>query len=213
VRRPNILIGIPSPHGREVPITRSLVYIAMSQARLADVSWWNHEGYQVDAARTRMAEFALEKGHTHILFLDDDIVPPPFTVDRMVNWHYPVITGAYERRTGGLASGMFINDETMEWKPLSWPLPEGEIGLVTASGMGCMMVDTRIFTRLSTPWFYYSKDGSEDMYFCRKVGRELGIQIMLDPIIECGHELTKVIKPSVTASDIPADKITAEVTP
>jgi GT2 family glycosyltransferase len=63
-------------------------------------------------------------------------------------------------------------------------------------GMGCVLVKTDIFKKLSRPYFRYSYDPekgddtlmklSEDMYWCAQL-KKAGIPILIDPRVQCGH--------------------------
>lgn len=194
IQRPRVLVATVTAHGRRIPFTQAPSYVQLASVRSAGVDFQVHSGYMVDKGREALAERSLEGGYSHILFLDDDIVPPPGVVDRLLGWRYPAVTAAYQRRTGGLAAGLFEDEETLRWKPLPWPVP-GEVAMVTASGAGCLLLDTRIFRRMSRPWFVYDQDGSEDMHFCKKLILELGIPVLLDAGAPCGHEMSTVVLP------------------
>ena len=65
---------------------------------------------------------------------------------------------------------------------------------VDYTGFGCMLIDARVFERLSKPWFEYEYDRrknpdgfSEDQYFCNKVQEELGFEVLLEGRILCRH--------------------------
>ena len=61
--------------------------------------------------------------------------------------------------------------------------------------MGCVLVKTEIFKKLSRPYFRYSYDPekdathlklSEDMYWCAQL-KKAGVPILIDPSVQCGH--------------------------
>jgi hypothetical protein len=65
-------------------------------------------------------------------------------------------------------------------------------------GMGCALVKTDVFRRLSYPWYDWVNYGdknrgmlSEDLYFCA-LCRTSGIRIYTDVRVGCGHMLRHV---------------------
>ena len=175
---------------------QSLSYVNVGRgATGAQVDWHIHSGYMVDLARERLAEVALERGYSHIFYLDDDIVPPAGIIDRLLSWRYPVCTAVYERRVGGLAQGMFVDATSLTWSSMLFQPEVGQVAMISATGAGCLLVDTRVFRRMSRPWFFYSHEGSEDMFFCRKLRDELLMPILCDAAVRCGHEIPGVLQP------------------
>jgi hypothetical protein len=193
--QPRVLVGVPTTHNRNAPITHGLTFHTVMRSRAAVVEFRTASAYQTDLNREHLAEAALEGRYTHLLFLDDDIAPPAGALDRLLGWRYPVCTGIYERRTGGLAQG-FFNGPGPGFRSLPWP-SEGRLPvtvMVGATGAGFLLIDTRVFERLSRPWFQYPPEG-EDFFFCRKLAAELAIPILCDPSVRCGHEMQSVLQP------------------
>ncbi len=187
---------------RRVPFLQALTYALAGRTQNAAVDWQTHSGDMVDLAPERLADQALARGYRHLFFLDDDIVPPLGIIDRLLGWRYPVTTGVYERRVGGLAQGLFENYESLKWRSLGWPSATGDLALISATGAGCLLIDTRILRRMSRPWFHYSEEGSEDMFFCRKLQLELLIPVLCDTTARCKHETSTYLEPGGVTSTL-----------
>jgi len=57
-----------------------------------------------------------------------------------------------------------------------------------AVATGCIMIHRSVFEAMKAPWWEYPAGGySEDLYFCHRVGEELGLDIYCDISTICGH--------------------------
>jgi len=130
-----------------------------------------------------------------IVFFDTDVVPPPDTIMRLVSHDLPVVGGLYFmdkppywpllfRKKSPILLVRPLYGETGQydivdnWEP-------GELLKVDAIGMGCTAIRRDVLEKLKYPWFSFA-EGTEDLFFCRKV-RSLGIPIYCDTSIVCGH--------------------------
>ena len=131
---------------------------------------------------------ALEDGCTHILFLDSDMRFPKDTLCRLLAHDKPIVAGSYATRRLPVKTVAFASDEGWD---CVYSTPD-KMGLeaVAAVGMGCMLLNTKIFDTMTMPFFmigYSQKTNQftgEDIFFCRKA-RSLGIDILID------HELSR----------------------
>lgn len=65
---------------------------------------------------------------------------------------------------------------------------------VDAIGTGCLLIRREVLGALTYPYFSYDEDGSEDLFFCRKV-KAAGYDIHLDMSLICGHITRQVVGP------------------
>jgi hypothetical protein len=69
------------------------------------------------------------------------------------------------------------------------PIPEGLVK-VTATGTGCLMINTEVFMEVDYPWFeFVNVDGKtigEDVNFCYNAGKA-GFEIYVDTDIRTEH--------------------------
>jgi hypothetical protein len=156
------------------------------------------KGLPVDQARCVLAEKALEVGAKYLWFVDDDTIPPPNSLQRLVYVleNYPEITavgGVYVTKAEvpqpvvfrGVGLGSF------------WHWKQGEIFEVTGIGAGCLLISTDVFNEIPKPWFEFQETTSyeceipsslisEDISFCNKV-REAGYRVFAHGGILCDH--------------------------
>lgn len=149
----------------------------------------------------------LEYAVRYIMFLDSDVIPPANVIYRFMSFRYPIVSGVYYKKIGGSpAPVMYVKTRTNEGRDSYLPVRSINgtgWALVDAVGLGCTLVDTRVFRRLSKPWFQWEhvrvneqmhniypglpERTSEDIYFCNKLQQELGIKVLVDPNTKCDH--------------------------
>jgi len=189
----SILLSVPSfgsldtlfvanMHLMHVPIHHSLV-------------WHYPRNMPVDEARTSAVEKALESRCKYILFRDYDVLAPPNAVNVLMARDVDVICAPYLSKQKP-PWPLIIKDTVPTW---AWK--HNDVVKCDAIGMGCTLIKTELFERLSQPWFS-TKHGvpegkdlnatgkqtfTEDMFFCRKLYEELGIRPYADTSVFCVH--------------------------
>jgi len=165
---------------------------------------YNIERYMVDLRtsfpicrnRNEAVLRALKQGADYILFLDADMIHPPDIAQKLLSYRLPVVAGIYfhqsppnlpviyrlsEEDRPGYRKGT-IYKHFVDY-------PRDKLFTVDLTGMGCMLVDTRIFSEMDLPYFGYGSsnntgivDITEDVMFCEKV-RKAGFDIVIDPSV------------------------------
>ena len=148
----------------------------------------------IDQVRNYLVRDALDAGCTHLIMLDTDQIYPPDTITRLLA-HDKDIVGAKVYRKyppydpilvrGAIPIFSHVPDEECE---------SGELVEVDATGCGCIMFRTALFTEIEPPWFKWEMpvmDGvsvmvGEDFYFCRKA-KEADYRIYVDTSVEVSH--------------------------
>lgn len=123
--------------------------------------------------REKLATAAVELGAEHMLWLDSDMVFPATTAVRLMSHNEPVVAANYVRRQKPYKGVAY---ETIgDWqRPLSFDVEDALVP-VEGIGMGCMLIKTSVFNKLSKPWFdfQWSPESNdflgEDMYLCQKM--------------------------------------------
>jgi hypothetical protein len=144
--------------------------------------------YRIDLAREELVERALEDDPTHILFLDCDILPPFYAVERALLFHrYPLVYGYYWSKRGCPCAW---NWDGGGYVPVR--LQKGYWDFVDVAGLGFALIDARIFRMVEEkegrPWFQYEAHKGEDTYFAEKVRKATSLRLLVDASIECKHE-------------------------
>lgn len=143
--------------------------------------------------RLCVAEVLSRPEITHHLWVDSDMVFPPDSLNRLLRHNMPVV-------------GVNYFTKTLPPKPVAYCDSEDNVGPlwtdanstglveVQHTGMGLMLVDVRVYEKLSWPMFKFEeiapqnfRDRGEDVYFCNQV-RNLGLSVWID------QDLSKEIK-------------------
>lgn len=154
-------------------------------------------GEPFDVARNAACQLALERGFQYLMFLDDDVIPPPDTFQRLAAPGADIISGLYYRRKEPICPvAMTVPPGggppiwVTTWNP---PNSTVEVDLV---GAGCLLLHRRVLERIPAPWFVWeigkepAVEGrnamSEDFAFCMKA-KAAGFRVYLDTSIQCDH--------------------------
>jgi hypothetical protein len=192
--KPNILLI--------VPCIEAFVHCELAQV----INWWTindgcikqfglrteyvQSAMPVDFARNLGVQMLLKDNSkfTHILYIDNDIIPPMKALLKMLRHDKPVVAAAcymmeyinYEAYPRIVA---YKDDEFYEGDGLE------EVDAVTG---GCFMVKREVLEAIELPAFKfkYNEDGlitlSEDLYFAEKV-KQAGFKLYTDFNLKCEH--------------------------
>ncbi len=144
----------------------------------------------VSAARNGLVRMASNRQPDYVYFLDADMV-----AENSVECLRLLLETA-SREDVNVVSGLYIDKRNMEHcfksalstEFLSKYIEGGEPFEVEAVGMGCALIDARVFAEVQYPWFKCDviEEPGEDVYFCRKA-REKGFQVWVDPRVRFNH--------------------------
>lgn len=152
---------------------------------------FEERGFSLTTARTHLVKQAMEnKGLTHLMFLDDDVVPPNTIFQDLVNVNSPLACGIYmsKKKKGerGLAAWN-RHPQGLGYAPIAFNQPMRYIQ-VDVTGLGIAMIHRWVFENLPEPWFEWNVPGpSEDFYFFEKCFKVLGIKPIIDLGSQCQH--------------------------
>jgi len=166
-------------------------------------------GRSVVDARQELIEEAVWEGVRYILFIDDDIFPPPYFIPRMFQT-------AFELDADVVNSVCWMKEEYSTTTFFEYALVDGMLkpqtigeGMFTFGGIrefdmggfGCTLINTRLFRKMSMPYFRlgykatefrdsyeyrYSATAGEDFYFYAKA-HEAEAKLILDCGVLCDH--------------------------
>lgn len=172
----------------------------------------------LDAARTSLAQYAVDMGFTHVLFLDSDMVVPYDVIPRLMNQNTPIASALYYSRNEPTVPHAYryktTDAEGMRWyQPIGRELSDylkGQPGLldpkntnitslradhlvgVDAIGFGCVLIETEALIKIPKPWFLIDDGGGgEDFHFCEQAA-QVGIQPVVNLALQCDHEIRPI---------------------
>lgn len=182
---------------REVAVRRDVedaLQIAIDQADVPCEYKPLHERYGVALGRNRAVASFLDSPYTHLLFVDDDVVVPPNTINDLLECDADIAAGCYvmlhpvNRRATPVLTVFDGEQWAREWFD----------GVKDAERVatGCMLIRREVFAKVGVPgeWFRWPswiEDGkfqhrSDDVEFCRQA-RERGFTIRAHGNVRCGH--------------------------
>lgn len=164
------------------------------------------EDMPVAAARNRICQTAIDNNVDYLLFVSDDVLPPPNILLAMldkIGREFPtengqmarasMITGVYW--TKGYPSEPYLWNGLLKGTYKDWTV--GEFFPVDFAGCDALMIEVEMLKQLPQPWFstewtwepgqQVSPIATEDFYFYSKA-REHGFRLFADTAIQCFHE-------------------------
>jgi len=148
---------------------------------------WADQG-PLHSMRNNLIMSAMEKGATHLLMVDTDMVLPPFLIAGLARHKQPVVSALCFKRYPPYSPTLYMGEPKELFVMTKWP--EGLVK-VTATGCAAMLIDLAVFANLDFPWFEFKedKDGKhigEDIQFCYRC-KEKEIPVFVDTTVECAH--------------------------
>jgi hypothetical protein len=144
-------------------------------------------GRPIEYVRTRLVSRFLESGADYLLTIDDDVVAPEGTAERLLALNALFATAPCP---------VFINDRIVSNVKLpgedDWlASPPHRVFPVRQSGLGFVVIHRDVFTRMRKPWFQLGAAAGgrivgDDVWFSNGV-TQAGIEILCDGSIRCSH--------------------------
>jgi GT2 family glycosyltransferase len=140
------------------------------------------------AMRNALAQACLDQGRDWILYIDDDQAFPTGTLIRLLAHNQPVVSALIVQRaapflpTAYAERGEDGNYLTLDLRSVG----HNNLVRVAATGTGGLLVRAEVLRELGSPWFVYSEDFGEDMFFANRLA-EAGIPMILDTGCRMGH--------------------------
>lgn len=137
---------------------------------------------------------AQEAGADYIMFIDHDNILNPHQIVQLIQYNVPICGALYFERKYPNLPVMYTFEEDYETVRVYYDYQKGTIP-VDVTGLGCTLIDMRVFDIIPKPWFCYQyKDstwGTEDIGFFHKV-HDFGINTLMDTKNTVGH-LTEAV--------------------
>lgn len=199
-----------------------LLVATLVPARGASIDWavmfknlktpepWDYvqlKGMPFGEARTHAALVALNQGSQWLFFLDSDVLVPPETILKFINYRVPIVSVVYPQRfpvwTGAEAvyqPCMFMEGRDGAGNETRVPVTDfqyGQILEVHYAPAGAMLIHRSVFERMLAggikrffEWTMTADNPhgrSEDFDFCQKA-RSVGFKILVDTGVQAVHE-------------------------
>jgi len=146
----------------------------------------------LDEARNQLiAQFLVNHPRsTHILFWDDDVIPPSDGLKKLWSHEKAIVSGLYFRKAVPYFPEMSMWDAPRKgFVPLLY-WEHGGLYKVDGIGMGWCLIRRDVFQKMEYPWFKFGELG-EDYTFCMSA-KKLGYDIWVDTSVECVHIADRV---------------------
>lgn len=154
-------------------------------------------GYTVAENRNYAVIQAMRNKSDYLLFVDDDMVFPENTLERLLTNKKEIVGVATNKKVLPKQSTIGLFDENGEYKdPERHPdwemkLPD-ELFKAFFVGGGVLLIDMKVFEKIEKPYFEFitNEDGmvtdGEDGMFCKKA-QKAGFDTWCDPTLTIGH--------------------------
>lgn len=149
---------------------------------------------RVVAARNAIFDYANQNDYDYVLFIDSDVIVPTNTIEQLLSYHVPVVSGFYPILTEfGLPTpcAKMLNKEAPGFINFPDSKLDGKIYLVALVGLGCILISKEIFSKFKfrcERGKYGNLLKSEDWCFCEDL-KKSGVAINFDTGLSAKHKL------------------------
>jgi GT2 family glycosyltransferase len=182
-----ILLAIPSARYIETECVTSL----FEMEKTGDIELFIPKSYSVDVGRNIIAKYAQENEFDYIMWVDSDMILPKNTLVRLLSHDKDIVAGVYSYKVLGnkeVVAKRFQDETREEYDNLTIKEIKESSGLIEVDGFGfgCVLTKVSVFKEIPYPWFIYTQEMGEDIFFCRKAQNE-EYKLWLDTDVICGH--------------------------
>lgn len=184
-----IAIGVPVPKNHQIDV-RTAAYCS-AEASLHSAKWGYCSSKECGVGRSTFTWAVLDDPEiTHVYNLDADVLPPPGTLQRLLDHDMPIVAGVYPTHTNDKDTWS-VKLNGSGWCPRSSVVPS-KLCEATVIGGSTVLIKREVLEKMDPPWFRasYGPNGDyvekEDEYFSR-IARAAGYKLMVDWTIICKH--------------------------
>ena len=150
------------------------------------------EGSVISAARERLIDEAINKGLTHALFIDDDIMFAPNTLHKLASRNLSIVGCNYRHRE---PNGDFTALAPDKKSRIQTTEDSTGVELSYYTGFGFCLIDLSIFKELERPWFPIGYNPVTKQYTTEDVGLAYRLE-KTDVCWYVDHDASKLISHS-----------------
>ncbi len=189
------MIGVISDHAaRYTWFSQSLNDLAYDYD-VTRVEW--RVGANRGTSRDSLARACLEDVLCEwLFFVDDDQVFQPDALYRLLEHEQPVVSALIVQRAAPFLPTAYATFQECEFQPLDLN-SVGHDNLVQVAGVGSggLLVRREVFEKLEEPWFVYTENFGEDLYFSQRC-LEAEIPMFVDTGCRMGHLIPAAVIPA-----------------
>ncbi len=146
--------------------------------------------HPTDRCRNICVRGFLASPHSHLLFIDSDVVPPAGCLEMLLAANAPIACGIYPLVLEGELCSSVARKMAPETYGFLRDFPD-EPFEVDAGGMGCCLIAREVFEQLKGPWYkFVQRDDmhqtGEDIFFFERCA-QIGIRPVVVPQVLCKH--------------------------
>lgn len=144
-------------------------------------------------SRNAIIKKAIDEKYDHLLFLDTDIICPSDTIQKLVSYDKPIISGIclmlklvkgvkkiYPALLGFSGKKEYAKKITVQ------DVMDSKLMEVYAAGFGCILIKRDVLEKVKLRYNPEMNSG-EDFIFCYDAREKFGYQTFVDTSIKCAH--------------------------
>jgi hypothetical protein len=187
------MIGVISDHAaRYTWFSQSLA--EMDKPDNSVVEW--RVGANRGESRNSLVRSCLARGYRWLFFVDDDQVFQPDVLNRLSKHKQPVVSALIMQRASPFLPTSYATFQECEFQPLDLN-SVGHDNLVQVAGVGSggLLVRREVFEQLEEPWFVYTENFGEDLFFSQRCF-EAEVPMFVDTGCRMGHLIPAAVIPA-----------------
>lgn len=145
--------------------------------------WANDYSSHVGQARQRLIDKLNTISYKKLFWIDSDISWEVKDFDRLLNSDRPMVSGCYVT-TAGVVAAQDIDGYSI---PIDQLDSMSELHEIQSCGFGFFCIDKGIIENIKDPMMPVDGYLNEDVSFCIRVKKELGIPVLLDTKVRVDH--------------------------
>ena len=195
--KPSVLLAMM--HKSRIDPRFLTTYTTLLMRTASEIRLGIHQGFGagIDKVRNNAVKNCLSGDYTHLFFLDDDTLPRPDAILRLLKHDLPIVSGLYCRRSEPHYPIIInMNRDNRKVLGFTYPYemnpPKDKLVECDAVGAGCLLIKREVFEKMPQPWFKVGQYHGEDIYFCLQA-KEAGYKILVDTGVECMHVVEHIV--------------------